>query len=120
MQIGKKGIYVMESLVISYIVTGIFLCVLAFVMYQMKSGTKIAGIGVTATYILASMIAGWIAGRKIGKRKFLWGLAAGLLYFLILSIVSMAIHSGGTIISAEKLTVLLLCAAGGTLGGMLG
>ena len=59
MKPGRKGIYVLQSLIISYIMTGIILCLLAFVMYQLKSGTKIADVGVTVTYILASMAAGW-------------------------------------------------------------
>ena len=73
MEIGKKGIYVVQSLIVSYIITGIILCVLALIMYQLKSGTKIAEAGVTATYILASMAAGWTAGRRIGKKKIFMG-----------------------------------------------
>ena len=42
MEIGKKGIYVVQSLIVSYIITGIILCVLALIMYQLKSGIKIA------------------------------------------------------------------------------
>ena len=49
MEIGKKGIYVVQSLIVSYIITGIILCVLALIMYQLKSGKKIAEAGVTAT-----------------------------------------------------------------------
>ena len=120
MKPGRKGIYVLQSLIISYIMTGIILCLLAFVMYQLKSGTKIADGGVTVTYILASMAAGWIAGRRIGRRKFLWGMAAGLLYFAILICVSAVLHPGEALITGERITVLLLCAAGGMLGGMLG
>ena len=120
MEIGKKGIYVVQSLIVSYIITGIILCVLALIMYQLKSGTKIAEAGVTATYILASMAAGWTAGRRIGKRKFLWGLASGILYFLILLCISAVIHPGEALISGERVTVFLLCAAGGMLGGIFG
>lgn len=119
METGKKGIYIIESLIISYIVTGIILCILAFFMYQMKSGMKIANIGITLTYIIACILAGGIAGKKMGKRKFLWGMAAGFFYFLILIGISFWLHPGEALVSAEKITTLLLCSAGGMLGGML-
>lgn len=49
---------------------------------------KIANLGVTFTYILASVFAGMLIGSKIGKKKFLWGFAAGMLYFMILTLIS--------------------------------
>lgn len=120
MEQGKKGIYVIQSLIISYIVTGIILCILAFLMYQLEAGVTIANIGVTMTYIISSVLAGIIIGKKMGKRKFLWGFLMGILYFGILMGVSMAIHENTVIISGDRITTLLLCAAGGTLGGMIG
>ncbi len=119
MEAGKKGLYVVQSLVASYIITGIILCILAFFMYQTKAGIKLANIGVTLTYIISSVLAGIIVGKKMGKRKFLWGMMSGFLYFLILIGISMLIHENVVIMSGEKITALLLCTAGGTLGGML-
>lgn len=120
MEAGKKGLYVVQSLLVSYVITGIILCLLAFFMYQTEAGIKIANIGVTMTYVISSVLAGIIIGKKMGKRKFLWGMLAGFLYFLILMGISMLIHENAVIISGEKITALLLCTAGGTLGGMLG
>lgn len=119
MEQGKKGIYIIQSLVFSYIVTGIILCILAFLMYQLEAGVKIANFGVTLTYIISSVLAGIIIGKKMGKKKYLWGLLVGILYFAILMGVSMAIHENTVIISGDRITALLLCAAGGTLGGMI-
>lgn len=120
MEAGKKGLYVIQSLVVSYIITGIILCILAFFMYETKAGIRFANIGVTMTYIISSVLAGIIVGKKMGKRKFLWGMFIGFLYFLILMGISMLIHENTIIISGERITALLLCTAGGTLGGMLG
>lgn len=120
MEAGKKGLYVIQSLVVSYIITGIILCILAFFMYETKAGIRLANIGVTMTYIISSVLAGIIVGKKMGKRKFLWGMFIGFLYFLILMGISMLIHENTIIISGERITALLLCTAGGTLGGMLG
>ena len=88
MDMGKKGLYMIQSLVFAYIATGILLCLLAFIIYQSNAGMKIANLGVTLTYILASVFAGMLIGSKIGKKKFLWGFAAGMLYFMILTLIS--------------------------------
>ena len=88
MDMGKKGLYMIQSLVFAYIATGILLCLLAFIIYQSNAGMKIANLGITLTYILASVFAGMLIGSKIGKKKFLWGFAAGMLYFMILTLIS--------------------------------
>lgn len=115
MDMGKKGLYMIQSLVFAYIATGILLCLLAFIIYQSNAGMKIANLGVTLTYILASVFAGMLIGSKIGKKKFLWGFAAGMLYFMILWIFQKNI----VLFSTERITACFLCIAGGTLGGML-
>ena len=79
----KKVLYIVQSLVAAYIVTGLLLCLLAFIVYQSNTGTKMANLGITLTYIFASILAGMIIGKKIGKRKFLWGFFVGVLYFAI-------------------------------------
>ncbi|OLR58920.1 hypothetical protein BHF70_04365 [Anaerostipes sp. 494a] len=119
MEAGKKSFIVVQSLVISYIIAGIILCILAFLMYQLRSGDKIANVGITITYIISSVLAGAMVGKKIGKRKFVWGLITGMLYFLILLGVSLLIHENTLLLSGEKITVFLLCTAGGMLGGMI-
>lgn len=119
MEYGKKGLYVVKSLVAAYIITGVMLCMLAFIVYQSNAGMKMANLGITLTYILSSIIAGLMIGKKIGKRKFLWGFLVGMLYFAILTCVSLIFEQNINIFSTERLTAFFLCIAGGTLGGML-
>ena len=114
MDMGKKGLYMIQSLVFAYIATGILLCLLAFIIYQSNAGMKIANLGVTLTYILASVFAGMLIGSKIGKKKFLWGFAAG-----ILTLISWIFQKNIVLFSTERITACFLCIAGGTLGGML-
>lgn len=119
MELGKKGLYLVQSLIVSYIVTGILLCILALIMYQSGAGEKIANLGITLTYILASILAGMMIGKKIKKRRFMWGLFVGMLYFLILTSISLIFQENIILFSAERITAFFLCIAGGTLGGML-
>ena len=115
----KKVLYIVQSLVAAYIVTGLLLCLLAFIVYQSNTGTKMANLGITLTYIFASILAGMIIGKKIGKRKFLWGFFVGVLYFAILTLISVVFQENTVIFSTERITACFLCIAGGTLGGML-
>lgn len=57
------GISILKSLIFSYILTGIILCILAFIMYQTEVSTKVANLGVTFTYVAASVFAGFIIGK---------------------------------------------------------
>ena len=108
-----------QSLLLSFVMTVLLILLLAFVMLQMQPDLKIAETGILVIYVLASFAGGWFCGRKAGARKFLWGLAAGILYFLILLATSVmgdrTLQSGIT----EGLTAFALCAAGGMCGGML-
>ena len=63
MDMGKKGLYMIQGLVFAYIATGILLCLLAFIIYQSNSRMKIANLGVTLTYILCICFC-WHADRK--------------------------------------------------------
>ena len=76
MDMGKKGLYMIQSLVFAYIATGILLCLLAFIIYQSNAGMKIANLGVTLTYILASVFAGMLIGSKIGKKEVFMGICS--------------------------------------------
>ena len=47
------------------------------------------------------------------------GLLSGLAYFLVLFVVSWVMNKGGAMDMQRSLTVMGICAVGGTLGGML-
>ena len=120
MDMGKKGLYMIQSLVFAYIATGILLCLLAFIIYQSNAGMKIANLGVTLTYILASVFAGMLIGSKIGKKKFFMGICSRnvILYDLDFDLVDFS-KKNIVLFSTERITACFLCIAGGTLGGML-
>jgi putative membrane protein (TIGR04086 family) len=69
--------------------------------------------------VAATFFAGFMTGKKIRNRRFLWGLLEGCAYFLVLAAVSFAVGQGKTGIDTSFFTTLVLCAGGGMLGGML-
>lgn len=58
-------------------------------------------------------------GKIMREQKFLWGLAAGVLYFAILFVVSMLFKGGIDVEPTKLVTTFILCAASGMAGGMV-
>ncbi len=94
------------------------LVILAFVLYKAGLGEKAVSIAVIAIYIVATVFGGWMSGKKMENRRFLWGALMGMGYFLVLTVVSLM--AGGDISNGNTfVTTMILCAGGGMLGGML-
>lgn len=117
--INIKAAWVLKSMLGAYLVTGILLLALAFFMYQFHWDEGKLSIGIIVIYVVSNFIGGFIIGKCAKSRKFLWGLASGLLYFGILLLISLAFYRSLKGDGANAMLTLALCAGGGTLGGML-
>ena len=108
-----------KNLLLAYLMTLIILLVLAFLLYKVGLTEKAVSVAMILTYAGSTFLAGFLTGKKIGKMKFLWGLAVGTAYFVILMILSLIGGRAGTMFGKDFFTTLLLCAGGGMLGGMI-
>ena len=120
---GKEGIPVpalAKCLLVSYVLTLLLLCLLALLLYKLHLTEGMVTIAISAIYVVTTFTAGFLAGKKIGKQKFLWGALMGAAYFVILAAVSVLVRTPETALGNSFWTTLVLCVAGGTLGGMLG
>lgn len=109
----------LKALLASYILTGLSLLLLALLLYRLRLSEAAVNIGITAVYLLSCFLGGFLEGKMMKTRKYLWGAAFGLLYFTLLTLISLAAGQGFSGTSSHFVTTLLLCTAGGTLGGML-
>ena len=110
---------VMKALLASYVVTGLFLLFLAGLLYKFRMDEGKIQIGIILTYILSCFVGGFLAGKMMKSRQFLWGVLLGVLYFLIMTLVSLAVNRELHGSSSGFVTSFLLCMGGGMLGGML-
>ena len=86
-----RVIYILEALVFSYIITGLLLLLISFLMLKLElSGAVISGF-INFTYIASAFTGGFFIGKKTAQKKFIWGLIVGIFYFVILMIVSLII-----------------------------
>ena len=111
--------FVLKSLLFSYLLTAGLLLLLSLLLYRFSLSERIVSISITGIYIVVTFLAGFLAGKREGSRKFLWGLMMGCLYFTSLALVSLIVNHGMSSLSTSFLTVLVLCAGSGMLGGML-
>lgn len=109
----------MKALLASYVVTGFLLLLIAGLLYRFQMDEGKVRIGIIITYILSCFAGGFLAGKMMKSRKFLWGVLLGLLYFLIMTLVSLAVNRELQSSSSGFITAFLLCMGGSMLGGML-
>ena len=110
---------VMKALLAAHVVTGLLLLAIAGFLYRFQWDEGKVQIGIILTYILSCFIGGFLAGKMMKSRKFLWGVLLGLLYFLVMTLVSVAVNRELQSSSSGMITSFLLCMGGGMLGGML-
>ena len=70
-------IFLLKSLLFSYILTGALLVILAFLLYKLNLSEKIVSAAIIVIYVAATFFAGFMTGKKIRNRRFLWGLLEG-------------------------------------------
>ena len=115
----KEGVPVLalaKCLLASYVLTLLLLCLLALLLYKLYLTEGMVTIAISAIYVVTT----FLAGKKMETQKFLWGALLGAAYFVILAVVSVLIKTPETALGNSFWTTMVLCVAGGTLGGMLG
>lgn len=116
---GEGILFMMKCLLFSYVLTAGLLLLLALLLYRFSLQEKIVNIGIIVIYIAVTFLAGLLAGKRAGSRKFFWGLCMGTLYFAVLALVSLAVNRSIADVATNFVTVFCLCAGSGMLGGML-
>lgn len=109
----------LKNLLFSYIVSAGLLLLLAFFLYRFRLTEKPVAVCIIVIYVLSTVFLGFLTGKKVENRKFMWGLLMGIFYFVILAIISLIIKGSAQALGNQFFSTLLLCAGGGMLGGML-
>ena len=116
---GIPVLFLLKCLLISYILTGGLLMLLALLVYRFGLSEKLVSVVIIGIYIGATFLAGFLAGKKLKAKKYLWGLMVGSLYFTVLVVLSLVVNHSFKDVASNFFTVLIMCAGSGMLGGML-
>lgn len=98
-------------------VTGAAILILSLLLYKTNLSENILHIAVIAVYAASCFLAGLYCGKKMKERRFLWGLLAGAVYYIVLLAVSLSVGHGE--FSPSFVSSALVCLGSGMLGGML-
>lgn len=118
-QKNSKVMWMLKALLVSYIITGVFLVILALLLYQFELNEKIVSAAITGIYVLSTLAGGFIIGKLVRVRRFLWGMSLGVIYFALLLLITLGVYRGLNGDGANLLTTFILCAGGGMAGGMI-
>ena len=97
------------------ILTTVILFVSSGIIWKYAYDEKAISAVVTGTYIVVNIL----GGKLFKKNKFLWGLAAGVIYFSVLLLFGIVIFKTGTP-GINVVGNALICAVSGMTGGMFG
>ena len=115
---GKMGC-ILLGMLIAYTITLLGILILALGLYKWNFSVNTIDIGILVLYLISCLVGGMVAGKKVGNRKFFWGLMLGVAYFIVLVMLSLFGEGG---ISSEVKEIMLpgiICLFSGMLGGML-
>ena len=115
----SKAVVILRDLLVSYMVTGILLLLLAFLMLKVDLSGSILNGGILVTYVLSSFTGGFLLGKSAEQKRFLWGLGMGALYFIMLVLISVLTNSVMGMEASRVITVMVICLFSGMLGGMI-
>jgi putative membrane protein (TIGR04086 family) len=109
----------LKGLLTAYILSALVILVLALILFKWDAAESVIRGGIIFTYVISSFACGMVVSKQQSGRRYLWGILAGGMYYVVLVVVSMicsrAVFTGITGI----VPVLFFCLAGGMLGGMM-
>ncbi len=116
---GAKALKLLTTLLVMYVVSGVLLLVIAFLLYKFRLSEQVVSIAILAVYIVSGVLGGIMIGKKMKTRKFIWGLVMGGLYFAVLIIGSLVMNQGIGSDVVHVGTTFAICLAAGMVGGMI-
>lgn len=110
---------VLRGLLFSYMITAVILLVLSFLMLKFDLPSQVISVGIIVAYIASAFVGGLFTGKRIEQKKFLWALVLGVVYFIILLLVSVIMNKGSSLPLGNLFTVFIICSLSGMAGGMI-
>lgn len=116
---GTKSSRVIKGLIVSYLVSGAGLLLLALLLLKYQLDERKVSAGILAVYILSGLSGGIYMGKTAERKRYLWGMILGSIYWGILMLLTIFSGAGtGSGVKGAFLT-LLICAGSSTLGAMV-
>lgn len=116
----KSGAFMLLiSMAVSYIITLAALSLLSFGLLHTDMKGSMANVFLIMIAVISCLAGGFIAGKKMKTKRFLWGILTGVIYFIILCVIKVILGEMPVMNSPHFLTSMFCCIGSGMLGGMI-
>lgn len=102
------------------VVSSILMLILAFIMLKIDVSLQAQKVFVIIIYLVSTFVGGLILGKVMNKRKFIWGMGCGIVYFLVLLVIAFFVKNPEEVEGISLGLSAVICTFGGMLGGMAG
>lgn len=109
----------LKAMLCAFIVTAVFLVFLTLLLYKAGLSEQNVNLGIIVIYVIGTFSAGFVMGKLEGQKKFIWGMLSGVIYFLLLLLVSFGMYQEISVETGNLFLTFILCISGGMLGGMV-
>lgn len=116
---GKKILTVLKVLAVAYVITALLMLLSSLIMLKLQMSAEQSRLFVMVIYGVTTIVAGLIYGKIKGNKRLLNGALMGLVYFAVLLVVSLVINKGFSDSLQENIISLIICVAGGSIGGII-
>lgn len=113
-------INILKCIGVAYAITIVIFIGYALLLTYTDMTEKQMPIVVIATTVISVVIAGIDIAKSVNSKGWLWGMTVGLIYAVIIVIIGIISTKGNIQIEFSTVAMIIMCIAGGGLGGMIG
>lgn len=115
----RKLLSVIKIVAVQFVISMLLVLIAALITYKISPSQAVVKGMVVAIYAISGLIGGYIIGKTMTNRKFLWGMAAGCIYICIILAVSLIINGSVDVTDVGILPSFMAAVVGGMCGGMI-
>lgn len=115
----KIAVTALKTLLCMWITTALFIFLVSFIYYKFKISDSKIMTGILITYFISTFLGGFIFGKIMEHRKFLWGLCVALTYVIMILVIGLIAKNGNFSFGVNQIYMIATCLTGGMLGGMV-
>ena len=97
----RLAVQMAKGVVLAYIISALVLVVLALLMYKMDLSESVVRGAIIFAYVVSCFVSGMVVSANREGRRYLWGLLQGVIYYVILLVVSMICNRAGESVKTD-------------------
>lgn len=109
----------LKEILIEMIISAVLLACVSFVVLRMTPSFAVTKILILGIYAISTFVGGFIIGKVMTKKKFVWGAISGIIYFMIIAITALIVKGGIDTGTVGIISGFVVSVVAGTLGGMI-